>query len=131
MDGLFLTWCYNEVCYKGRLHCMWYFRVKPEFLHNLSQAFQSDSWLPMFTQFYALTKEKKYGRSSLYEQVSSLRNKLANAYSKDSNQSFYPRSQIRVLFFCLKKHWNLDCPESVDQTAQMCMLRPNKKNTCV
>ena len=39
--------------------------------------------------------------------VSSIRYKLAFAYSKDSNQSAHLHSLINFLVFSLKKHWTL------------------------
>ena len=42
----------------------------------------------------------------LSEQVSSIRYKLACAYSKDSNQSAHQLSLIRVFAVDMKNHWD-------------------------
>ena len=60
------------------------------------------------------------------EKVSSIRYKLACAYSQDSNRSADPHSLIRVLDLRQKKSWNpwlpIVCLSKTDQTLGMCKL---------
>ena len=58
----------------------------------------------------------------IIEPVSSIRYQLTSAHSEDSNQSAHIHSLIRVIVFCLKKHWTFDYPikRSLKALARLC-----------